>query len=311
MRRVSTTRMHAVRAPLPTLRDSEPWLDATSVEPKRDRPLLLVLAGEQLGKVVRLDAGDVVLGRGGDATVQITDPGLSWKHARVRVRGDGVYLEDLQSTNGTYVAGERIVSPTRLQDGDRISLGGRTVLKFFNADALEENAAVRMYESAVHDPLTGLFNRRYVEARLASELSYVERHAASLAVFFIDIDHFKHINDRYGHQAGDAVLRVVGATVQRMVRPEDVLARYGGEEFVVIARSISARNASILAERMRRSIEHMELPFAGETASVTISIGIALARLAPPRESASELIDRADAAMYHAKQQGRNRVVAS
>lgn len=308
LRRVTTTRIHAVRPPLPTLPDR---FEATSMEPRRDRSLLVVLAGDQLGKAIRLDAPEIVLGRGDSSTIQITDPGLSWNHARIRVLTDGVTIEDLGSTNGTFVCGERVAAPRRLRDGDRIALGGRTVLKYSLADELEEAAALRLYESAVHDPLTGLYNRRYIEARLASELSYVERHAASLAVLFVDIDHFKLINDHYGHHAGDAVLRVVGATVQRMLRPEDVLSRFGGEEFVVIARSLSARNAVILAERIRRAIEQLELPIAGDPVKLTISIGIAIARTGLLRDTASTLVERADAAMYEAKQQGRNRVVAS
>jgi diguanylate cyclase (GGDEF)-like protein len=106
-----------------------------------------------------------------------------------------------------------------------------------------------VYEAALRDPLTRAYNRRYFDDRLFSELSFARRHGAPLGLLMVDLDHFKRINDVYGHQAGDVVLRVVAATIQRLMRPEDVVARYGGDEFVVIARGTTLRNAEILAER--------------------------------------------------------------
>lgn len=311
-RRVSTSRIFAVRPALPTLPESELPPEIASANPARDRLLLIVLAGDDLGKVIRLNGPELVIGRGDASGGQIQDPGLSSKHARLRVLPDGVYIEDLGSKNGTYVDGTRVTAPRRLKDGDRIGLGGHTVLKFSHADALEEAAATSLYESTVRDSLTGLFNRRYAEARLASELSYGERHGTPVSVLFIDIDHFKRFNDAHGHHVGDAVLNVVGNTIARIVRPEDVLARFGGEEFVVLLRSVSPRNAHILADRICRHVERLEIPLPDGTLCepITVSIGLAVAGIDPPRQLPAELIERADAAMYEAKRQGRNRVVA-
>jgi diguanylate cyclase (GGDEF)-like protein len=129
-------------------------------------------------------------------------------------------------------------------------------------------------------------------------------------VLLVDIDHFKHVNDRCGHAVGDAVLRVVASSMRRVIRPEDVLARYGGEEFVILARGIDARNASIVAERIRRRIQRLPMPAELEMSGLTVSIGVASANAERCYDSAVQLIAAADGAMYAAKQGGRNRVVA-
>ncbi len=274
----------------------------------RDRHLLTVLVGDQLGQVIRLDGDELLLGRGDQVDVRLVDPGLSWVHARLRRLEDGFYLEDLASTNGTFVDGNRIQQPVRLSDGDRIQLGGRTTLKFSIVDELEESAALRLYGSMVHDALTGVFNRRYLEERLSSEVSFACRHATSLALLLIDVDHFKRVNDLFGHNVGDATLRVIAASIQRILRPEDVLARYGGEEFVVLARSVTPRNAEILAERIRRHVEELELALADEL-PMSVSVGVAVIVPGRARPDAAALLRTADEAMYEAKALGRNRVV--
>jgi diguanylate cyclase (GGDEF)-like protein len=307
-RHVTTAKVHvAPRPPFATPLQEE--LEAASLceTGGKSRSLITVLAGEQLGKIVAVE-GDLVIGRGEHADVRFTDPGISWRHARLLRREDAVFVEDLGSTNGTFVHGQRVSQPRRLTDGDQIRLGGHTVLKYFVADRLEEAAAQSLYESAVRDPLTGVHNRRYLIERLASEISFALRHAAPLAVLFIDVDHFKRVNDLFGHAVGDATLRVITMTIQRMIRPEDVLSRYGGEEFVVIARSVTPRNAEILAERIRRRIGELELPLEGEPA-LSVSIGVAaLAGL--PQPDAAALVSAADQAMYAAKERGRNCVVS-
>lgn len=304
---IPTTRVHVPpRAPFGTVDEEEPGTRSGPLV--RDRFLLTVLAGDQVGQVVQLDRDQLLIGRGDHVDVRLVDPGLSWVHARLRRQRDGFYLEDLASTNGTFLGRDRIQSPVRLCDGDRIQLGGHTTLKFSAVDELEESAALRLYRSMVHDALTGVFNRRYLEERLAGEVSFAARHGTSLALLLIDVDHFKRINDLLGHNVGDATLRVIAASIQRILRPEDVLARYGGEEFVVLARSITPANAEILAERIRRHVEELELALADEL-PMSVSVGVAIVAPGHSRPDAPALLMAADEAMYEAKAQGRNRVV--
>ena len=303
LRRTTTIRIHSPPRPVATVDDD---LVPRSDVPLRDRYLLTVLAGAQLGEVHRVVPEGVVLGRSDTSDLPLSDPGLSWSHAKVTQREDGIYIEDLGSTNGTYVRGERITEPTRLADGDRIRLGGQTMLKLTLADELEERAAHRLYESVVRDPLTGVHNRRYFEERLEAEVAFALRHGSSLAVLFVDVDHFKQVNDKFGHNVGDAVLRILAMSIERVLRPGDLLARFGGEEFVIVARSIGTRNGEILAERIRRTIADLTLPLDGEL-TLTVSIGVAAIDAGRGARDGAALIAAADAAMYRAKEHGRNR----
>lgn len=162
---------------------------------------------------------------------------------------------------------------------------------------------------AVTDELTGVPNRRAFDLALGSEIRRAARNRLSLAVLLIDVDHFKRINDRFGHAVGDVALARIAREISRCIRrPGDFAARYGGEEFVVILPATEAGGASFLAERMRLTIASME-PCPGEPSlgKVTVSIGVAAA-LVHPSSSGAELVTWADRALYEAKGAGRNRV---
>jgi two-component system cell cycle response regulator len=304
-RRTSTTKLRAVKhTPTALLPIGPP----SSSAPLPDRYLLTVLRGDPLGRVIRAGVEDVIIGRGGSANFVLADPGLSWIHARVFREGDALYIEDLGSTNGTFVGHNRVTRPTRIQPGDRIRVGGHTILKLSTGDQLEEESARRLYESTVRDSLTSVHNRRYFEERLAAELSFAERHGDTLALFLVDVDHFKCVNDNHGHHVGDGVLRVVANAIQRILRPEDILARYGGDEFVILARHINRDNAAILAERIRGHVAALDFPF-GKDPTVTVSIGLTILAPRAKRCDAAAAVADADAAMYEAKHRGRNCVV--
>ena len=275
---------------------------------------LLVLAGPQFGEMFPLAAGrELVIGRRDDADVQIRDDGVSRRHATVRVEGEGVLVVDLGSANGTYVNGKR-VPEAHVEDGARIQVGVNTTLKFIWADELEALYQVRLAEGALQDPLTGLYNRRYMDERLGSELAASNRHGRPLSLLMIDIDHFKRVNDEHGHVAGDEALKMVAFVLRGAVRKEDVISRYGGEEFVVIARETPLDGARALAERIRRAIEKSRFAWQGKELGVTVSVGVtasvALAEFVPGRTE-RDLLAAADRALYAAKQAGRNRVVAA
>jgi len=269
--------------------------------------IVTVLTGPNPGAVFTLNAPVLIIGRSRDAEIHITDAGLSRRHAKILRRPDGFFIEDLGSTNGTFYNGVRLDVPRKLEDGSRIQIGQNTVLRFSLQDKIEQEASKQMYEMTVRDPLTRLHNRRYLDERLQGEFSFAVRHGTALTVLIIDIDHFKQINDTLGHQAGDAVLRALAGGLQRMVRAEDVLARYGGEEFVLVARGIDDGSSAVFAERIRRSVESMSIPWEDDRIKITISIG--LVHMGERKYSGPDaLIAAADGALYKAKNAGRNRV---
>ena len=158
------------------------------------------------------------------------------------------------------------------------------------------------------DVLTGLRNRRHVEEYLARLVSLARRHAEPIAVLIVDIDHFKSVNDRHGHDAGDAVLREVAGRMLDSVRLEDMIGRWGGEEFLVVLPNTAAQGAAELAERLRQVVadEPCQVPDGGAV-SVTISLGCAASVI----DDAATLVRSADAALYEAKESGRDRVVVA
>jgi diguanylate cyclase (GGDEF)-like protein len=244
--------------------------------------------------------------------VTLCDDSISWEHARLTIDDDGAHVEDLSSTNGTFVNNRRVEQRTRVEDGDYLRLGGgSTVVKFSMVDAFEEHALRTLFELTLRDPLTRLFNRRYFDDRLRSEFAFAERNGFVLGLLLIDIDHFKRVNDTCGHQVGDTVLRVVAGSIQKMMRPEDVLARYGGEEFVAMVRSTSLRNLEILATRVCRSIQALAFDLPDRDLSVTVSVGVSCTSHDAPSPSAEALLTAADEALYAAKAAGRNRAATA
>ncbi|WP_040570701.1 diguanylate cyclase [Methyloversatilis thermotolerans] len=160
-------------------------------------------------------------------------------------------------------------------------------------------------QQSVRDALTGLFNRRYLEESLARECALAQRKGQSIAVFMIDVDHFKQFNDRHGHEAGDTVLRAVGRLLREHARESDIAARYGGEEFTLVLSEAEREVALARAETLRTAVEALELSFHGSAlGSITISTGIAL--YPQQGRTPSELMQAADQALYAAKRNGRN-----
>ncbi|HEY0845345.1 MAG TPA: DUF484 family protein [Noviherbaspirillum sp.] len=174
----------------------------------------------------------------------------------------------------------------------------------------------RLKHIGLTDPLTGVNNRRYVERRLFEEIGRTRRQQSALSCMYIDIDHFKQINDRIGHQAGDEVLCGVAGRIKAELRLSDALGRFGGEEFVVLLIDADLDDATSVAERIRQSIAEQPLVLGtGNRLDVTVSIGVASlahpGRNEPIEKIAQEFVAQADQALYQAKSTGRNRVVAA
>jgi two-component system, cell cycle response regulator len=281
--------------------------------PDRRHAFLLVLAGPQFGEVFALEPGrELLIGRREDADLPIRDDGISRRHASLRVEGEGAVIRDLGSVNGTYVDGAR-VEEARLVDGSRVAIGGATTLKFAYTDELEARWQLKLVESALQDPLTGLSNRRHLEERLAAECAAAQRHGRPVSLLVVDVDHFKLVNDAHGHLAGDEALKMVALVIRGAVRKEDVLARYGGEEFVVVARETAMAGARALAERIRRAVERSRCAWhaadVGTSTSIGVTVSVGAAQLGDGATD-RDLLEAADRALYLAKQGGRNRVVA-
>ncbi len=171
-----------------------------------------------------------------------------------------------------------------------------------------EEAVVKLREYANRDGLTGIANRRYLETRLREEFSRWQRYGGELSVLLFDLDHFKSINDRFGHAVGDTVLRVIARRVVDAVRAQDIFGRFGGEEFALLLPCTTLEDAMIVAEKIRLTICDAPVEAEGVQVAVTASVGAAAAR--PGLTTGDALINEADAALYSAKRQGRNRSVA-
>ena len=251
--------------------------------------------GSDVGQVTTLTGTEISLGRIAKSEIHLPFEGVSRSHARL-LWEDGAYvIEDLASANGTFVQGNRI-QRQRLADGDVVQLGPRVVFRYSVTDTGEERILRQLYESSVKDSLTGAYNREYLGERLKAEVAYAKRHGTSLSVLMLDVDHFKKVNDTYGHQAGDAVLVATVGAISRTLRSEDVVARYGGEEFAVVCPATSLEAAAHLADRIRQAFpEQVRVPNSTQMC-VTASIGVS-ATDDPRVASVQDLINQADHAL--------------
>jgi two-component system, cell cycle response regulator len=286
--------------------------DLLGTAAKSQSAYLIVISSKSaalIGRMVKLDVKELVMGRASDCQLQVEDDGISRKHCKIVAYPTGQYqLVDLGSTNGSFLNGEQ-VSVATLTDGDKVQIGANTVIKFSVQDALEEAYQRSIYESATRDGLTRLFNKKYFLETLRKEFAYCLRHRVPLSLVMLDIDHFKRINDTFGHPAGDHVLQKVAAKLSETVRTEDLLARYGGEEFSLMLRESASDAAVRCAERCRRAIEVADFVFSGMPIKATVSLGVATL-LDSDFSQPEELIAAADRYLYRAKRGGRNRVDA-
>jgi diguanylate cyclase (GGDEF)-like protein len=265
---------------------------------------VVVIHGEGLGK--RVDVGDtpVVVGRSPEADLCIPHPSVSRRHCEIWRAQDAYRVRDLQSTNRTRV-NDDVVDESGLKDGDHITIG-ETILKFISHSSVEARYHEEVYQLATHDALTELCNRRHFTELMEKEIARAQRHGRPLILCILDLDLFKPINDRYGHIAGDAVLRQFSEILRAHVRADDIAARIGGEEFAVLLPETELAQALQFANRLREAVAAFEFRPGGEDKQITVSIGVA--DMGPQRDSRSTLMRAADAALYRAKDAGRNRV---
>ena len=275
-------------------------------------PTLRVVAGSELLVTYAVYPSETVtIGRDAQCDLVLSDPSISRNHARVTSHGDGLIIEDLGSTNGTLIGTRRIVSATRLPLATMFYLGS-VALRVDELSVDEINHLERLAERlsrVTRDPLTGLLGRGWMEEELGQIVARDRRANRPISVIFSDIDHFKSINDTFGHATGDDVLRIVARIFDHEVRDADKVARYGGEEFVVVLSGCGEVEAAQVARRLRHAVErHDWAPYLGPALAVTASFGVAALK---KNEEVADWLHRADQAMYAAKQAGRNRVIGA
>jgi len=267
----------------------------------------IIISGNPVGSMFKIDSDEMLIGRSADTDICINDKEVSRRHAKVIKEPDGnLIIVDLKSTNGTYYKGKRI-DKHLLKDGDKIQIAFTTIMKFSYQDSIEIKFQKGLFESASKDKLTKIYNRAFFSERFPQEFSYATRHNMPLSLVLFDIDHFKKVNDTYGHQAGDQVLSKIADVVSKIIRKENIFARYGGEEFVILLRNTNEEKALIFANNIKKAIEEHAFRFSDTVIPVTISAGIATYREGNFRKDA-EMFRIADQYLYMAKSHGRNRV---
>lgn len=267
---------------------------------------LVMIYGPELGRRIPLQrASAMEIGRHPSNDFPLDQESVSRRHARIVWADQHWHAVDLGSTNGTYVNDE-IVTDRILRDGDQIKVG-RTILKFLEGGSVETSYHEEIYRLMTFDGLTGAHNKRFFHEALEREVSRCKRYTRNLSLILFDIDHFKKVNDTYGHIAGDAVLRQLAALVRVNLRREDIFSRVGGEEFAIIVPETPPGDAQAVAEKIRALVEVTEMLFDTIAIPVTISLGVAGL---DPNESSEALYAKADGFLYRAKQSGRNRVVS-
>ena len=266
----------------------------------------VLIEGRPLGRKFPIVPPRVSLGRGEKADLTIDDPSISQLHVDVTVKDGKVWILDLGSRNGTFVNDVRVHKEVELKEGDLIRIG-TTIFKFLQAGNIENIYHEKMRDLATIDDLTQIFNKKYILEFLDTEFGRCRSLRIPLSLIMFDLDHFKKLNDHFGHLAGDYVLRKTCAVLKdRLLRSQDVFGRYGGEEFVVILPEAPLQRACEIAERLRSTIENFSFEYDAHKLAVTISLGVS--ELDVSMQVSESLIKKADQALYKAKNSGRNQV---
>ncbi len=264
---------------------------------------LVTIYGRDLGRQYELDAVETLIGRGLECRIFLDLDNVSRRHARIVAGDDGFFIEDLRSTNGTYV-NDGEVDRRRLRNGDLVKIGS-AILKFLEGGNVEALFHEEIYRMTIIDGLTQIHNKRYFLEFLDREMARCSRYDRPLSLILFDIDHFKRINDVHGHLAGDFVLKRLAEQVRRHVRKEEVFARYGGEEFAVLLPETTADRAAIFAEKIRALIQATVFQYEDRSIEVTISGGLGERGI---ETNAMSFLRTVDERLYAAKRGGRNRV---
>jgi two-component system cell cycle response regulator len=263
--------------------------------------------GPDIGRRIPLLNTQYIVGRDSEAGFVVSRSSVSRQHAKLYIDDDARWwVEDLGSTNGTFVNESRVKTQL-LSDADQVRFGD-AIYKFLAGSNIESAYHEAIHNMAIQDGMTGIHNKRYFMEFLEREIAGATRHGHPLTLVMFDVDHFKKVNDSFGHLAGDAVLKDLAARIRPRIRREDLFARYGGEEFACVLPSTALPGGIVFAEHLRTLIEERPCAFDGKGISFTISHGVTTMHKETGLD-AEVLIKRADDNLYAAKHGGRNRVV--
>ncbi len=286
--------------------DGAPKVTVTRT-PTPVRACLIQYCGDALGRRYQLDAPEILVGRAQECGIVLIDGSVSREHAKIFSSGEVFAVEDVHSSNGTYIQNERISARTPLMDGAILRFGN-VLFKFFAKDNIESAFHDNIYRMATIDAGTQLFNKKYLLETLESEFRLCRVYGRALAVVYFDLDFFKTVNDTHGHNCGDYVLHECARVAKSCMRGNDVLARFGGEEFVAVLPGADAVTGTELAERIRFAMEEHEFEFEGKKLTQTVSLGVS--EIQSAFQKPEDLLKDADRKLYKSKQGGRNRVTA-
>ena len=273
----------------------------------------------ELGTKFEVTGTSLVIGPSSKVDVHIDEKEISRSHAVVEDQDGEILIRDLDSTNGTFVNNNRVEKKI-LFDGDQIKIG-HTIFKFLSGDNIETDYHDEIYRLTTRDGLTGVHNKRHLLKQLDREMSRSIRYNRCLSILMFDLDHFKEINDTYGHLTGDHILQETAKRIEKHIRRDDIFARYGGEEFMIVLPEITKAEAIETGEKIRALIGEEPFYFDGADIEATISVGVA--EIDEYFEAAGldqddyieefealEFINIADERLYEAKDRGRNCVAA-
>lgn len=280
--------------------------ETTTTGQARSNPILLQYDGGAAGKRFVLTSDEIVIGRRAEKVqVWIDDASVSREHCRVTFQGTQARVTDLGSLNHTYINDQVVMQSAELCHGDMLRVGN-VRLRYFAHGSADQLLFDRIYRMAVQDRMLEVFRKEYVLEKLDEEFRLARTSGEALSVVFFDLDKFKVINDTFGHDAGDHVLKEVCHLVKSSIRPTDVFGRYGGEEFFIVQPRTSVDEAFKFSESVRAQCEKSIIEYEGVIIPVTLSMGVA--GLSSEIAGPIDLIKAADALVYKSKQEGRNRV---
>ena len=280
---------------------------ASSEEEAKQKPAcLLVMGGDLNGSIFNLLTGENIAGRNPDCQIPLDFNGISRKHFAVTVDATTATLIDLGSANGTYHNNQKVTEPIVLKRGDLIKIGS-IAMKFLPQGDPERLTYDKLHEEANTDGLTKCYNKTFFNNQLELEIKKCKVTGKPLTLIIFDLDHFKKLNDNYGHDAGDFVLKEKAKIIRENgIRQGDYFARYGGEEFCILLPNTNLKQGFEIAERLRKLIEKHEFIYDGKRLPVTASIGVADYRMGV--NTGTDLFKRADSSVYKSKEGGRNQV---
>ncbi|MBF0359576.1 MAG: GGDEF domain-containing protein [Oligoflexia bacterium] len=293
------------------LTDIKAALQSTEEEAKSKSACLLAIGGELNGTIFDLKPGVITFGRSVENTFALEFQGISRRHLQVTTQAISensvaVTIEDLGSRNGTFLNNTKISGPVQLRKGDVVKLGA-VAFKYLPQGDPERLTYDKIKKEAVTDGLTKCYNKAYFNQTCDSLVKKSKVTGTPLTLILFDLDHFKKLNDNYGHDAGDFVLKEISDLVRNAgIRECDIFARYGGEEFCILLPNTNLKNGFQIAERVRATIAAHDFIYSDKKLPVTASLGVADYRQGV--NTGVDLFKRVDMALYKSKNGGRNQV---